>query len=162
MHKLIAFVDEKDQADLESLNYPSIFCSEPSEFRKVLKYTDEENDMLLIDSLIIFSERFVGRHCDALKRIIRQHSNLVFRIYDVDEYEEDPNACELDWMINVVNNYYTLKDVRNEFEGNAKLVLYRNKYAKYNMESSVDTYLEPRFPRKTHLVSTNWRRQLIV
>jgi hypothetical protein len=154
MNKIIAFLDEQDTEEFKGLSFPIVYCKSFEEFRSLLSYDYEEENL---HNLIIFSSRLVKFYYKKLNRLINAHSNIIFRVFEIKEFEEiDDYYHDLnDFKINVVNNLYSIKDVINEFTEQATLKLSRATEAKRKPEQSILTYLDPLFPNKGHLKLNN-------
>lgn len=150
MKEIVAFLDDIDTEKFKTLNnIPILYCRDIAEFRERMHYKYDSDNL---KSLIIYSLRFLDDiDIKALTRIIRAHSNLVFRQFDVGEYDERPGN-DLNHLINVANTYYSLDDVQNEFLELSSLRIVREQAAYRRPEYSVSTYLENAKPIPFHPV----------
>jgi hypothetical protein len=149
MDRIVAFLDDKDTKQFLGLDYPITFCTY-EQFKSQLAY---RNDEINLDNFIIFSSRLIPPYYKQLKRLIKAHNNLTFRVFDLEDNEEiHDQFFTFNWdMVNVVNHNYSLKDVIYEFEGKAKLVISRNLEPTKKPGQSIITALDTLFPTRPHL-----------
>ena len=149
--EITAFLTPADEKRFEEEFFVFFAFNTPEDFKDDIDLKEREEGKLLVNrSMIFFSQDVLEYYYKELEELIDSNTHLVFRMFATSA-DRDSNPERYDRImergtefmgkINVVNEPYSIEDVRGEYLGKLSLELLRTKSPCTDVALSVGTYL---------------------